>query len=61
MANVLKMADQATIITLWRLGWSQRRIARETGVSRGAVARHVGLARRSDQAGGHLADSNVMA
>jgi transposase len=45
MANVLKMADQVTIITLWRRGWSQRRIARETGLSRGTVARYIRLAR----------------
>ena len=32
MANVLKMADQAAIIALWRRGWSRRRIAREIGV-----------------------------
>ncbi len=45
MANELKMADQAVIIGLWQRGWSQRRIARETGFSRDAVSRYVRLAR----------------
>ena len=45
MANVLKMADQAAIIGLWQRGWSQRRIARVTGVDRETVGRYVGLAR----------------
>ena len=45
MANVLKMADQAAIIGLWRRGWSQRRIARVTGINRETVGRYVGLAR----------------
>ena len=44
MANVLKMADQAAIIALWERGWSQRRIARETGIHRETVARYVRLA-----------------
>ena len=45
MANVLKMADQAAIIALWRRGWSRRRIARETGIHRETVGRYVRLAR----------------
>ena len=45
MANMLSMADQAAIIALWQRGWSQRRIARETGVDRETVARYVHLAR----------------
>ena len=45
MANTLSMADQAAIIALWQRGWSQRRIARETGVDRETVARYVHLAR----------------
>jgi transposase len=45
MANVLKMADQAAIIGLWQRGWSQRRIARVTGIDRETVGRYVGLAR----------------
>lgn len=44
MANVLDMADQATITALWRRGWSQRRIARETGIHRETVGRYVHLA-----------------
>ena len=44
MANVLRMADQAAIIALWQRGWSQRRIARETGFDRSTVARYVRLA-----------------
>jgi len=44
MANLLKMALIDTIIALHRKGWSQRRIARELGTSREAVARHLRLA-----------------
>lgn len=41
MANRLKVAKVASIHELHGQGWSQRRIARELGVSRGAVARQV--------------------
>ena len=41
MANRLKVANVVSIQTLHEQGWSQRRIARELGVSRGAVARHL--------------------
>lgn len=41
MANRLKMAEQQSILGLWRLGWSFRRIAAEVGVDRGTVSRHV--------------------
>ena len=41
MANRLKVAKVASIIELHQMGWSQRRIARELGVSRDAVARHL--------------------
>jgi transposase len=41
MANRLKMAEHQTIIGLARLGWSQRRIAKELGVDRETVSRHV--------------------
>ncbi len=58
MANVLNMAVQTTIITLWRRGWSQRRIARDTGISRATVARYVALARGGYQPGHPGADSN---
>ena len=41
MANRLKVAKVSSIHELHSQGWSQRRIARELGVSRGAVARHL--------------------
>lgn len=41
MANRLKAAKVLSIKTLHAQGWSQRRIARELGVSRGAVARQL--------------------
>jgi transposase len=41
MANLLKMAISETIRTLYRRGWSQRRIAAELGVNRETVARHI--------------------
>ena len=41
MANHLRMAMIQAIVTLHQRGWSNRRIARELGVDRGAVARHL--------------------
>jgi transposase len=41
MANQLAVAKVLSIKTLHEQGWSQRRIARELGVSRQAVANHV--------------------
>ena len=41
MANHLKVAKVSSINELYAQVWSQRRIARELGVSRGAVSRHV--------------------
>src|SRR5262245_8134030 len=41
VANRLKMAIVETIITLRKRGWSNRRIARELGIDRGTVARHL--------------------
>ena len=41
MANQLKMAVVHAILTLTRLGWSQRRIAQVLGVDRETVARYV--------------------
>ena len=42
MANQLKMALVETVLRLHAQGWSQRRIARELGIDRAAVARHIG-------------------
>lgn len=41
MAHLLKMAMVDTILQFHRLGWSNRRIARELGVDRDTIARHV--------------------
>jgi len=41
VANQLKMAVVSSILTLHKRGWSQRRIARELGVSRTTVRRHL--------------------
>lgn len=41
MANHLEVAKVLSIIELYVQGWSQRRIARELGISRGAVERHL--------------------
>lgn len=41
MANQLKVAKVLSIKSLRLQGWSQRRIARELGISRDAVARHL--------------------
>lgn len=49
MSNQLRMAKRQAIQALHRRGWSQRRIAREVGVSRDTVARYVAL-NRSNQA-----------
>ncbi len=40
MGNYLKMADQKHIEALLELGWSYRRIERETGIRREIVARY---------------------
>jgi transposase len=40
MGNYLKMADRRRILALVELGWSYRRIHRETGVDRETVARY---------------------
>jgi len=44
MANLLKVAEVHSIVTLRQRGWSLRRIARELGIHRDTVARHVRLA-----------------
>ena len=41
MANLLKMALIESIFTLHERGWSARRIARELGIHRETVARHL--------------------
>ena len=45
MANRLKMAVVNAIITLNQRGWANRRIARELGIDRETVKRHLELAR----------------
>ena len=40
MANVLKMEKKQTVLALLKLGWSYRRIERETGVRRETIARY---------------------
>lgn len=50
MANLLKMALVDSIFTLHQRGWSQRRIARELGLNRETVARHLREAARSKPA-----------
>ena len=40
MGNYLEMADKQRILALLELGWSCRRIQRETGVDRKTVARY---------------------
>lgn len=41
MANHLKMAESDTVLSLHRQGWSKRKIARELGLDRGTVRRHL--------------------
>jgi len=41
MANHLKMALSELIVDLFRQGWSKRKIARQLGVDRGTVVRHI--------------------
>jgi IS30 family transposase len=42
--NELNVSLQHTILTVAANGWSRRRIARELGIHRGTVGRHLGLA-----------------
>lgn len=51
MANVLDMADQTAITALWKRGWSQRRIARETGIHRETVGRYIRLSLEAERPG----------
>ena len=48
MANQIKMATSDSIITLYEQGWSQRKIARELGLHRETVARHLRLRAAGD-------------
>jgi IS30 family transposase len=45
MSNSLKVSLQATIYSLDDRGWSRRRIARELGIDRETVGRHLRLAK----------------
>ncbi|MCA8973001.1 MAG: helix-turn-helix domain-containing protein, partial [Planctomycetes bacterium] len=51
MANELKMGKINALLQLAEQGWSHRRIARELGVDRRAVARHLRLAAESSAKG----------
>jgi transposase len=50
MANRLKMAMIDSIVALHQRGWSNRRIARELGVDRDAVSRHIRQAQANAKA-----------
>ena len=50
MSNELKMAIVQSIQQLLAAGWSQRRIARQLGIDRSAVKRHVDLLRNATTA-----------
>ncbi len=54
MANQLKMAIIESILALYQRGWSKRQIARELGLDRETVARHLRLAVASKPASAHL-------
>ena len=57
MANHLEVAKVFSIQTLHAQGWSQRRIARELGINRESVARHLKEAAKSEGASVESADS----
>ena len=46
MVNEVKMGVRDAILGLFGQGWSRRRIARELGVHRRTVARHIALAKK---------------
>ena len=47
--NEIRMATKHAILGLFRQGWSRRRIARELGIDRKTVARHVDLAEKESK------------
>ena len=49
MANQLKMAIVQSILHLQTLNWSQRRIARELGIDRETVRRHLGRGKKASK------------
>jgi len=60
MANQLGMAEQHSIITLWKRGWSYRRIAQTLGIHRDTVSRYVRLAsERTEEAHGPPASTKA--
>ena len=58
MANRLKVAKVLSIHALHAQGWSQRRIARELGISRSAVVRHLRAGPNESKAPPGSTDSN---
>src|ERR1700689_318564 len=48
MANQLKMAEVQAILALARTGWSNRHIARQLGIDRETVGRHLRLSLQGD-------------
>jgi transposase len=69
MGNYLKMPDKRRVLALLELGWSYRRIERETGVRRETVARYdprrqsnaANLSTGSESTGDGLADGETKA
>jgi transposase len=59
MMNRLKMAMIETIVSLHRRGWSNRRIARELGIDRDTVSRHICQAQASSNAAKVITGSEV--
>jgi hypothetical protein len=57
MGNYLKMTDKRCVLALLELGWTYRRIQRETGVCRETIARYD--PRRESKAANLSAGSNA--
>ena len=49
MVNEVKMGVRDAILGLFGQGWSRRRIARELGVNRRTVGRHIALAKKESK------------